>query len=156
VILFCSGAAWRLLLGGITMRSARSLFETLLRGGMAVARRVPSPLALRLGRGVGLLWYHLLRYRRDLVAENLAAAYGLPPHDAEIRRLTRANFIHYGLLFVELLRLRRLAGDELETTVTFVGLDHLDAALTRGRGALILSTHLGNFDLQATAVARRG
>jgi KDO2-lipid IV(A) lauroyltransferase len=45
---------------------------------------------------------------------------------------------------------------ELQTAVPMVGREHLDAALNKGTGVLILSAHLGNFFLLGTRLAVEG
>jgi Kdo2-lipid IVA lauroyltransferase/acyltransferase len=46
--------------------------------------------------------------------------------------------------------------DELRAAVPMVGREHLDAALNKGTGVLILSAHLGNFFLLGTRLAVDG
>jgi KDO2-lipid IV(A) lauroyltransferase len=116
---------------------------------------LPNRVAHTIGAGLGLVWFNLLRYRRSLVQENLGLAFARDPHDREIRRLARANFVHYGLLTVEILRLRSTAQRGLPD-VRFVGLEHLEQARNLGRGVLVLTAHLGNYDLLAVAVASTG
>jgi len=137
-------------------RLDHALAAALLNGAMAAARALPDGAAHAFGRWLGLTWFHVIRFRRRLVVDNLEKAYGGTLGRNDIRRLARDNFVHYGLLLVELLRLRRLVGENLDHTVEFRGLETLDRALARGQGAIALTAHLGNYDLQAMAVARRG
>jgi KDO2-lipid IV(A) lauroyltransferase len=48
------------------------------------------------------------------------------------------------------------SGPELRARFEFRGLEHLDRALAEGKGAFLLSAHLGNFDLAGRALAERG
>lgn len=91
-----------------------------------------------------------------MVEDNLVQALHLEPGSAELRRLAKDNFCHYGILLFELLRLQKLAGRDFERTITFFGLEHFDAARAEGKGVLALTAHLGNYDLMAMAVARSG
>ena len=112
--------------------------------------------ARRFGTWLGLLAFHVVPYRRRMVQDAIRDALGLAPGDPGIRRLARANFVHYGLLVVEILRLRRYIRGELEGLVRFRGMEHVEAARAHGRGVLVLTAHLGNYDLLAVAVARAG
>jgi len=129
---------------------------TLLRFLRMLAVRLPARLATRIGVGLGLLGYHVIRYRRSLIEEQMSRALKMSPSDRELKRLFRANFVHYGLLVVEFLRIRLLRTSPLESEVQFKGEHHLRNALAQGKGALILSAHLGNYDVSAVALALRG
>jgi KDO2-lipid IV(A) lauroyltransferase len=117
---------------------------------------LPPWLARASGVMLGWFTFHILRVRRGLVQANLARAFGKDPNDPEIRRLAAANFVHYGQLVVEILRLRRVIRGDLENTVKFEGIEHLQQACDQGRGVLVLTAHLGNFDLAAIALACAG
>ena len=132
------------------------MVHVILRIVLRIATALPQTAARKIGRAFGVLWFHVLRLRRRQVEDSLALALDLEPGSRELEHLARANFVHYSLLFIELLRLRRLLHGDIETTVRFVNLDHLDAALEAGKGALVLTAHLGNYDLLAMAVARKG
>lgn len=129
---------------------------TLLRMLRMLAVRLPARMATRIGVGLGLLGYHVIRYRRAQIKEQMSLALEMSPCNPELKRLVRANFVHYGLLVVEFLRIRLLRASPLESAVQFQGEDHLREALAEGKGALILSAHLGNYDVSAVALALRG
>ncbi len=129
---------------------------TLLRLFRMLAVRLPARMATRIGVGLGLLGYHVIRYRRSLIKEQMGRALKMSPSDRELKRLVRANFVHYGLLVVEFLRIRLLRTSPLESAVQFEGEHHLRDALAQGKGALILTAHLGNYDLVGVALALRG
>jgi len=128
----------------------------LLRFVIRAACSVSWPAAERVGTALGLLAYHVLRFRRSQIEESLALAFDRPRGDPWIAATTRSNFIHYGLLVVELLRLRKLTAANVESLVEYRGMDHVDAALRKGKGVLALTAHLGNHDLIACAFALRG
>ena len=86
----------------------------------------------------------------------MSRALEISPDHQELKILVRANFVHYGLLVVEFLRIRLLRTPPLESAVQFQGEDHLRNALAEGKGVLILSAHLGNYDVSAVALALRG
>lgn len=83
----------------------------------------------------------------------MSSALDISPTDGELRRLVRANFLHYGLLVVEFLRIRLLRTNDIEKSVRLEGEGHLREAMALGKGVLILSGHLGNYDLSAVALA---
>ena len=88
--------------------------------------------------------------RRRVALTNLARA--LPgATTAERRRICRASFQHLGLMFVELCTALTRPLERTLQGITVDGLDHLKSAVeTHGR-ALVLTAHLGNWELLAVA-----
>jgi KDO2-lipid IV(A) lauroyltransferase len=59
-------------------------------------------------------------------------------------------------MMYEFFRLPHVSREELLAAVDVVGKEHLDRAIERGRGVIITSTHLGNWELGAVMVAQWG
>lgn len=110
--------------------------------------------AQRLGGILGLIWFHGLRIRREVVFRNLALA--LPERAAEHRRIARECYRQIGASALELLALRSLGREEIAAKVRNRGLEHFEAAAARGRGVIVVTAHFGNFDLLACSQAARG
>jgi KDO2-lipid IV(A) lauroyltransferase len=103
-----------------------------------------SRLGAFLGRRLGP-W--LARRRDDQARRNLARFVG---PDADCIR--QEMWAHVGRVFAELPHLAALARDRVE----LVGREHLDAALATGRPALLVSGHLGNWELLPFVAAELG
>ncbi|MFT8108441.1 lysophospholipid acyltransferase family protein, partial [Salmonella enterica subsp. enterica serovar Enteritidis] len=61
-----------------------------------------------------------------------------------------------GYNFAEFLQEDQLSSEEIEDIVDFKGLEYLDQALEEGKGVIIYTAHLGNWELMGTALSRRG
>ena len=108
--------------------------------------RLPGPVAQRLGCGLGELLFLLLRGRRRLALRNLERAFP-ELSDVERRRLCRRFHHHLGLTIVEVcIALGRPLSQVLEQ-ITIEGSAHLTEAMTAHGRALILTAHLGNWEL---------
>jgi len=63
-------------------------------------------------------------------------------------------FCHLGMSLVETCRLYHGRGVDVIERVEVRGLEHLEAAKTRGKGVVILTGHCGNWELAALTMAR--
>ena len=103
-----------------------------------------------LGRRLGDAAFLALGSRRRTALANIALAFPeLAP--AERRRICRRSFQHLGVMSVELCVTLTRPLERVLATITLEGLEHLRRAMeTRGR-ALVLTAHLGNWELLAVA-----
>jgi len=80
-----------------------------------------------------------------------------PSADAtEVSRRVRDMFRNYGKYVVDLLWMPRASLHDLEGSFQIVGLDHVEQAIGRGRGLVMITAHLGNSDLGAAILAHKG
>ena len=121
----------------------------------ALLRLLPRRIADGLGVALGWIWYHLVPVRRGVVLQNLRQA--LPEiSNSEHRRIARACYKHWARCAVEFLRLPGFDRQRIDRLVEHEGLEHLQTALEKGRGVIMVGAHFGNFDLMACAYALRG
>lgn len=118
-----------------------------------IVGRLPIRLQLVLGDLLGLTAWLLLRRRRLITRFNLGVAFP-ERSQTEIDLLVRRHFQHLGRSFFELLSLPALRDSRRRSRkITFVGFEKLDAALASGRGAMVLTAHLGNWEIMTTIAA---
>jgi len=116
---------------------------------------LPDGVALRLGEGLGRVAGHVVRRRRVVVAENLARAFpDRPP--AWRRRVAGDSWAHLGREAVAMLRMARLQPEDIVARTEVEGMDSLRSALAEGRGAVIVTGHLGSWEIGGAAVSARG
>lgn len=130
------------------------LTQQLLAGLVRLVSAPSLPRALRLGRGLGWIYGTVLRYHRADAFDALRRAFPEKAPD-EIAGIVRRMYANLGMNLVELCRLSRDAEFQL-TRHVFHGRDIVQRALERGRGVLILTAHLGNWDLLCTLTPRLG
>jgi KDO2-lipid IV(A) lauroyltransferase len=112
-------------------------------------------MGVAFGGGFGRLAWYALPSARRLALENLAAS--LPElADAERARVGRASMANLGRAAMELLMLSRRPHTRVEQWCEFEGEDRLRTALAAGRGVIFVTGHIGNWELLAALVARRG
>jgi Kdo2-lipid IVA lauroyltransferase/acyltransferase len=129
--------------------------HVLLRMVAAVLRGTPEPLALRVGSALGWFVGSVLRIRRRVVEENLGLAFPeWPP--ARRRRTAAAAFRHIGREAVAFLLMADMAPSEVRDRVEVEGLATVKEALAEGRGVLLLTGHVGNWEAGGAGLAARG
>jgi KDO2-lipid IV(A) lauroyltransferase len=127
--------------------------------GVGAARRVaaalPDAAARRAGRALGRAAF-ALGVRRAVTRANVARAFGAEMGVAEREQLARRAYEHLGTSFVEFLRLSTATEAALRAGVELHGEPHLAAARAAGRGAIVASGHLGNWEVAGAGVAAHG
>ena len=114
---------------------------------------LPMPAALAVGRGLGTAAHALLATPRRLAVAHMGLAF--PELDlATRRRLVRATFRHAGQAFAELSLFETIL--RRPDYIRLEGVEALDAALVRGRGAIAVTGHVGNWELLAAWAAAIG
>jgi KDO2-lipid IV(A) lauroyltransferase len=102
--------------------------------------------ALMLGRIIGTAAYLTDIPHRRIVRRNLRFAY--PEWTREqIRQTTRHIFHHLGITFVEVCQLAASSRNDLTARVKVVGSERWTRALAGDRGLIIVSAHLGNWEV---------
>jgi KDO2-lipid IV(A) lauroyltransferase len=120
-----------------------------------LARALGERGARRMGAAAGRLAWWPLGLRRRTVEGQLAAAF--PEHDrAWIRATARACYAHFGAELFALLRLSAATPAEVLSRTEVDGLDALGAVLAQGRGVVLATGHLGNWEIGGAALASRG
>ncbi|MFQ5680188.1 MAG: lysophospholipid acyltransferase family protein, partial [Gemmatimonadota bacterium] len=129
--------------------------------GLTVVERalaaLPEEVAVRLGAGIGGVAYRPLRIRRGTVERQLRAAFPGRP-ERWVRAVARACYRHFGREAVATLRigragppalLERLVNPE-EPAATY------ERCASAGGGALVVTGHLGNWELAGACLAALG
>jgi len=117
-------------------------------------RWVPARLADRLCVGLARLAFHAGLPARRAQEANLARLLDRAPRGA-IRARAREAFEHFALAFSDMLRLGSMAPEALARAVDVRGRRHLERARHSGRGVVLLSAHLGNWEWGAAWLAAR-
>ena len=128
----------------------------LLIGFSRLVCALPLSAALTLGRAFGIFIGRVVRYRRKVALENLRKAFGTEKDEAELRRILRGVYRHFGQMLVEFCRFPVLSGRRIERLVTMEHPEILEEAAQRGNGVVLVSGHFGNWEMMAAAIAHKG
>ena len=127
-----------------------------IRGAVAALDRLSIRRAGRIGEWIGGLGYRPLGIRRAVVERQVRAAFpGLA--ESEVLRIARASYEHLGRTSIEAALISALSPDQVRAMFEGVeGADALAAARAEGKGVLLVSGHLGNWELAGAFVAASG
>ncbi|MGD2273056.1 MAG: lysophospholipid acyltransferase family protein [Desulfobacterales bacterium] len=100
----------------------------------------------RAGRFLGTLAFHLDIPHRRIVRRNLAFIY---PHwdPARIKKFTKQIFQNIGITFAEICQMMVLSKKDILGRMRVTGIEHLSSALKAESGAILISAHLGNWEM---------
>lgn len=126
------------------------------RVAVRVLRALPERWALAIGGALGWVTGSIVRIRRRVADANLACAF--PDRSSRWRdRVARASYRNLGR---EAVATFLFAGEPPERVIKRTpevrGVAELVAAVHRGRGAVLLTGHFGNWEMAGAAAAARG
>jgi len=124
----------------------------LFSAAQGLLRALPHGAARRVGAALGSVAHAVDRRHRELVRRNLGRAF--PTWGPEVRdAAARACFRHFGAVFCDTVSALRLDAGELCRRTETSGWEHLHAAEAEGRGVLVMSAHLGNWEIASWTIA---
>ncbi|HEX4684330.1 MAG TPA: lysophospholipid acyltransferase family protein [Gemmatimonadaceae bacterium] len=127
-----------------------------LRGAVAAMERLSFMRAGRVGERIGRFGYAPLGIRRDVVERQLRAAFPEKGPE-EIEWIARACYGHLGRTSIETAVLPSYSRDQIIDLFEQVdGWSIVEERLARGRGLILVSGHLGNWELGGAYIAARG
>lgn len=119
-------------------------------------QRLPEGLARRLGIGMGAAMRIISPRHARIVMTNLRLAFGGEKSEAELAGIAKACYRHLGLCLTEFVRLPAMGAEDIRQMAELRGREHIEAALERGRGAILLTGHVGNWEMAGSRIAAEG
>jgi lauroyl/myristoyl acyltransferase len=113
-----------------------------------LVERLPRRLGYALAVLVARFAYVFARRARRELEHNLRMALPDLP-SGELRRLVWDNFRNHSKAYADLMRLPVARVEDLRSQLGVQGIEHLEAALSRGRGVLVISAHMGSWEVAA-------
>jgi KDO2-lipid IV(A) lauroyltransferase len=125
------------------------IIYVLIKGLVLIIEKLPRDLALKLARMIGEMTAILDVKERKLAEKNLGRVYGLKWSELKIRLLARDCFVKMALNTADVIQSRTWTEEDLRSHVDVEGMEHFDEALSRGKGLVAVTGHIGNFELMA-------
>ena len=130
------------------------IFYILYRIGFWLANILPLKLAYSLAKRVSDVQYLLAAKDREAVVQNLVI---ITKKDAdECQRLARKVFRNFGLYLVDFFRMENLSKEDIQKRVKVEGIENIDGILKQNKGGIILTCHIGNWEMGGVVMAMLG
>jgi len=124
-----------------------------LRVLMACARCLPRRIMLRVAAAFGSFVFTVLRKERDKTVSNLTMVFGGRRPAADIEGIARRVFVNLSKNLIDWIFLDRMSPAELQQLVDIEGREKIEGVLARGKGVIVLTAHIGNWEYLAAYVA---
>jgi len=128
-----------------------------VQGLMGLFRLLPMPVALAVGRAIGTLWWLVDARHRRVAADNIERALGDELSALERRRLVRRVFQHFATILPEIAKASQvIPSADFDRHFEFENLDAIDRALALGRGVILVTGHIGNWEVLGMVTSLKG
>jgi KDO2-lipid IV(A) lauroyltransferase len=127
-----------------------------MEAGRLVARLLPLPWLLNCADALSNIGFYFCRKFRERSGSNISTALGAFVDAAAVDEIARSSLRNFARSCVEIGFALGATTDQLRAHIPVTGKEHLDAALRKGYGVMLLSAHLGNFFLLGTRLAAEG
>ena len=120
-----------------------------------IATVLPYPLAYMVAISGARLWY-ATGTNVAIIKKNISRVLSLDPGDPELRRISIKVYINWGKNIVDFLRQHIISKEALRSKVRLEGIEYLDEALKEKKGVVVITSHIGNFELAGSRLAIDG
>ena len=117
----------------------------LIKGGIALINALPYPLAVSLGRFIGLLGWLADPFHRRAAEIQLRHCLGDRYRPSIVPRV----FMHHGDILVDTIKYAYMDDEEIKERIIIEGKENLDKALSSKKGIMMITGHLGNWEVMA-------
>ncbi|MFC1594434.1 lysophospholipid acyltransferase family protein [Candidatus Omnitrophota bacterium] len=118
-----------------------------------LALHLPLPLRYGLARFLADVHFYYSKKDRDAVMGNLKV---INPDQQNLFREAREVFRNFAFYLIDFFRTPLLDKEYVDKKFPVVGLEHIDKGLQRGKGIIILTAHIANWELGAVVMGILG
>jgi lauroyl/myristoyl acyltransferase len=119
----------------------------LYRLGVFLALALPVKTSHAAASCLAGIFYSISRADREAVLDNLKVVTGGTLGADELRSIARDVFRNFAKYLADFFRFSRIGEEYVKGSVELEGFENVDKALGRGKGAVMLSAHIGNWEL---------
>jgi len=120
-----------------------------------VAWTTPYPVSYFIGVNLARLWY-LSGANTEKVKKNISKVMNIETDDPRTSYICKKIYLEFAKNIVDFLKNRIIPKKQFNKNIDIEGLEHLEKALEPGRGAVIFTAHIGNFEWGAARIGTAG
>ncbi|NQT32813.1 MAG: lysophospholipid acyltransferase family protein [Candidatus Omnitrophica bacterium] len=124
--------------------------------GMLLARVLSLKAGYVIAKISANLYCFFAREDRRELTDNLRVVLGEDTPNAVIDEHVRGIFVNFAKYLADFFKFTRYTKEHIDQNIEIVDIENLDDALAEGNGAILLSLHLGNWELGAAIIASIG
>jgi len=128
----------------------------LLRGLFFLTNYIPNKAIFSFSKHTSSVFIRFSHRYRRRIARNLQIAFGNTTDNKKLAQIAQSLSENLGLNFAETLISSTAKKKPLLDSIQIHGIEHLEKALSHGKGVLAFSAHLGNFTLIGLKMAAEG
>lgn len=126
----------------------------MLKGFAKLVGLLPYSWLQAIGSCLGWVYYHAARKQRLRAEKQMTDCLKWPRE--KVQRTVRHLFDHLGKMFAEVLYTPKLNPKNVDQYIQLEGREHLETALAEGKGVVLLTAHLGNWEWLGAALGLYG
>lgn len=115
--------------------------------------RLPRSFLMFFSDALALIWFLIDKRHRNIVIYNIQQAYPGRFSEKAARQFAKKNFKHTASIFFTMIWAFPKPKEQLFKYCVFKGLERIKAAQEKGRGVMLVSCHMGIFELVVPAIA---
>jgi Kdo2-lipid IVA lauroyltransferase/acyltransferase len=124
--------------------------------GFFLAMLLPLDVSYGLAKIIADIYYMTSKKDRSAVINNINAVLGTKGPESRSRRIAREVFRNFAKYLADFFRFQKIDKEYVKKYVKIEGLENLKEASSRGKGVIILSAHLGNWELGGSIFSLSG
>jgi lauroyl/myristoyl acyltransferase len=132
------------------------IFNLLYKIGSFTALIFPLKFSYGIACLLADIHYFLYGKERRAVIENLKVILNKPSGGKELEPIARKVFRNFAKYLVDFFRFSKIDSDYIKKFVVLEDISNLEEALKRGKGIIMLSAHLGNWELGGYVLGKLG
>ncbi|WDP89419.1 MAG: lysophospholipid acyltransferase family protein [Desulfobacter sp.] len=105
---------------------------------------------------IGLLWFRIDRRHRKITLDNLTRCFGDEMNQAQIEAMGKRVFKNIASILFEVAWAQKFSKEAFLSHFTIKGLEHVKQAHAKGRGVIVVTCHMGNFEMLIPAIDETG
>lgn len=128
----------------------------LYRLGYSISMMLPLESCYKIACAIADIHYKVSVKDREAVVNNLKVIFGSAYGEERLNEMAREVFRNFAKYLADFFRFSKVDLDYIKKNVKVEGLGNIDTALSRGKGVILLSAHIGNWELGGSVLSLIG